>query len=181
MVNIHTFVKCNIFAVIQVPHQFKSHSVPDLIFKVKSHTSSWIIFEWRLAIRLHVAFFGWAWLVYRSLLSYFSPQLHLSLLVLFILELFQDLRQGNTELGWPRKSPAPTISSNSGCRNQDGPTLAEVQDGPALAEIQDGPAPSEVQSGPVPSETHAWFRLLYESKWFKSFGRLYNFYIYSII
>ena len=44
-------------------------------------------------------------------------------------------------VGLPRKTPTPTISSNSGCENQDGPTLAEVQDGPTLAEVQDGPAP----------------------------------------
>ena len=44
----------------------------------------------------------------------------------------------------PRKNPVPTISSNSGCGNQDGPTLAEVQDGQL----------SEVQSFPVQSETH---------------------------
>ena len=40
-----------------------------------------------------------------------------------------------------QKNPAPTISSNSGCGNQDGPTLADVQDGPALADVQDAPAP----------------------------------------
>ena len=47
-----------VFAVIQVPPQFKSHSVPNLIFKahIKCHTSSWIIFGWRLD-RSHVAFF----------------------------------------------------------------------------------------------------------------------------
>ena len=48
------------------------------------------------------------------------------------------------QVGRHRTNRAPTISSNSGCGNQDGPTLAEVQDGSTI----------EYQSCPVPSETH---------------------------
>ena len=57
--------------------------------------------------------------VQKSLLSYFSPTIAPLSPVLFILELFQDhLRQENAES--TQKNPAQTISSNSGCGNQDG-------------------------------------------------------------
>ena len=79
--------------------------------------------------------------IQKSLLSYFSLTIAYPSTVLFVLELFQDfLRQGNASRS-TQKNPAPTISSNSGCGNQDGLTLAEIQDGPTLAEVQDDPAP----------------------------------------
>ena len=59
-------------------------------------------------------------------------------------------------------TPAPTISSNSGCENQD------------------GPAPSEVQSDSVPSETHDLGSSMSQSG-FNPSGRLYNiFQLYQV-
>ena len=75
-----------VFAIIQAPPQYKSHSVSKLFLKpyIKRHTSSWNIFVWHLAIRLN---YGNCWLsmagVQKSLLGYFSPTTNL--------ELFQDL------------------------------------------------------------------------------------------
>ena len=110
--------------------------------------------------------------VQKSFLGYFSPLSP----VLFILELFQGLlRQENAKS--TQKYPTPTIS-NSGCGNQDGPTLAEVQDGSALAEVQDGPAPSKVQSCPVQSETHDLGSTMSQSVK-PQVARLYFFFNYS--
>ena len=77
-----------VFAVIRAPPQYKSHLVSNVIFN-KRHTSSWNIFVWHLAIRLH---YGDFWLsmagVQKSLLSYFSPTTTPLSPVLFNLELF---------------------------------------------------------------------------------------------